>query len=68
MKKPLKAVLLSAFVFPGVGHFLIEIIGDVQPSDRVVIRGAERWSTGMMVQSREDDSANGVANSRRTSQ
>ncbi len=45
----------------GAGR-LIEVIGDLKPSDRIVIRGAERLSTGMPVNIREDDGARGAAN------
>ena len=51
-------------VITGLGAgSLIEIIGDVQPSDRVVIRGAERLTTGMVVQIRADEGSNGAGNS-----
>jgi hypothetical protein len=66
IKEDMTAEQVNVITGLGAGS-LIEIIGDVQPSDRVVIRGAERLSTGMTVQIREDDNA-GVANSRRTSQ
>ncbi len=50
-------------VITGLGAgSLIEIIGDVKPGDRIVIRGAERLSTGMTVNIREDDGAVGAAN------
>jgi len=62
IKEDMTAEQVSVVTGLGAGS-LIEIIGDVQPSDRVVIRGAERLSTGMTVQIREGDSANGVASS-----
>jgi hypothetical protein len=66
IKEDMTAEQVNVITGLGAGS-LIEIIGDVQPSDRVVIRGAERLSTGMTVQIREDDNA-GVANGRRSSQ
>ena len=62
IKEDMTAEQVNVIIGLGAGS-LIEIISDVQPSDRVVIRGAERLSTGMTVHIREDDSANGVANS-----
>ena len=62
IKEDMTAEQVNVITGLGAGS-LIEIISDVQPSDRVVIRGAERLSTGMTVHIREDDSANGAANS-----
>jgi len=45
-------------VITGLGAgSLIEVIGNVQQNDRIVIRGAERLSTGMPVMIRDDSNA-----------
>ncbi len=62
IKEDMTAEQVNVIIGLGAGS-LIEIIGDVQPSDRVVIRGAERLSTGMTVHIRKADGATGVANS-----
>lgn len=49
----LKAEQVSVITGLGAGN-LIEVIGDIEAGDRVVIRGAERLSTGMMVEISED--------------
>jgi multidrug efflux pump subunit AcrA (membrane-fusion protein) len=45
----------------GAGSF-IEVIGDVKSGDLVVIRGAERLSTGMTVSIQEGDGADSASN------
>ena len=57
-----KAEQVSVITGLGVGK-LIEVIGDLDAGDRVVIRGAERLNTGMMVEISEDTSgtASGTA-------
>ncbi len=62
IKEDMTAEQVNVITGLGAGS-LIEIIGDVQPSDRVVIRGAERLSTGMTVHIRKADGATGVVNS-----
>ncbi|MCH7834844.1 MAG: efflux RND transporter periplasmic adaptor subunit, partial [Proteobacteria bacterium] len=47
IKEDMTAEQVNVITGLGAGS-LIEIIGDVQPDDRVVIRGAERLSTGMV--------------------
>ena len=49
----LKAEQVSVITGLGAGK-LIEVIGDINAGDRVVIRGAERLSTGMIVQISDD--------------
>ena len=49
----LKAEQVSVITGLGAGK-LIEIIGDIDAGDRVVTRGAERLSTGMMVEISEE--------------
>ncbi len=49
----LKAEQVSVITGLGAGS-LIEVIGDINAGDRVVTRGAERLSTGMMVEISED--------------
>ena len=57
-----KAEQVSVITGLGAGK-LIEVIGDLDAGDRVVIRGAERLNTGMMVEISEDTSgtASGTA-------
>ncbi len=62
IKDDMTAEQVSVITGLGAGS-LIEIIGDVQAGDRVVIRGAERLSSGMTVQIRGDDGASGVSSS-----
>lgn len=61
IKDDMTAEQVSVTTGLGAGS-LIEVIGDVKPGDRIVIRGAERLSTGMTVNIREDDGAVGAAN------
>ena len=49
----LKAEQVNVITGLGAG-ILIEVIGDINAGDRVVTRGAERLSTGMMVEISED--------------
>jgi hypothetical protein len=58
----LKAEQVSVITGLGAGK-LIEVIGDINAGDRVVIRGAERLSTGMIVQISDErgGSASGTA-------
>jgi len=58
----LKAEQVSVITGLGAGK-LIEVIGDINAGDRVVTRGAERLSTGMIVQISDDrgGSASGTA-------
>jgi len=49
----LKAEQVSVITGLGAGK-LIEVIGDINAGDRVVTRGAERLSTGMIVQISDD--------------
>ena len=61
IKDDMTAEQVSVITGLGAGS-LIEIIGDVKPGDRIVIRGAERLSTGMTVNIREADGAVGAVN------
>jgi len=58
----LKAEQVNVITGLGAGK-LIEVIGNIKPGDRIVVRGAERLSTGAMVQISEDldESASGTA-------
>ncbi|MCH8071813.1 MAG: efflux RND transporter periplasmic adaptor subunit [Proteobacteria bacterium] len=49
----LKAEQVSVITGLGAGK-LIEVIGDINAGDRIVTRGAERLSTGMMVEISDD--------------
>ena len=49
----LKAEQVSVITGLGAGK-LIEVIGDINDGDRIVTRGAERLSTGMMVEISDD--------------
>ena len=49
----LKAEQVNVITGLGAGK-LIEVIGDIRPGDRIVVRGAERLNTGAMVEIRED--------------
>ena len=48
-----KAEQVSVITGLGAGK-LIEVIGDINAGDRIVTRGAERLSTGMIVQISDD--------------
>ena len=48
-----KAEQVNVITGLGAGK-LIEVIGNIKPGDRIVIRGAERLNTGAMVQISED--------------
>lgn len=61
IKDDMTAEQVSVITGLGAGS-LIEVIGDVKPNDRIVIRGAERLSTGMTVSIREDGDAGRAAN------
>ena len=58
----LKAEQVNVITGLGAGK-LIEVIGNIKPGDRIVVRGAERLNTGAMVQISEDldESASGTA-------
>lgn len=56
IKDDMTAEQVSVITGLGAGS-LIEVIGDVNPNDRIVIRGAERLSTGMTVDIRERNDA-----------
>ena len=49
----LKAEQVNVITGLGAGKF-IEVIGNIQPGDRIVIRGAERLNSGAIVQISED--------------
>lgn len=53
IKDDMTAEQVSVMTGLGEGSY-IEVIGDVKPNDRIVIRGAERLSTGMTVVIREN--------------
>ena len=60
IRDDMTAEQVSVITGLGAGS-LIEIIGDVRANDKIVIRGAERLSTGMTVSIHEDDRAAGNA-------
>ena len=60
IRDDMTAEQVSVITGLGAGS-LIEIIGDVNANDRIVIRGAERLSTGMTVNVHEDDNVAGNA-------
>ncbi|MDH3612393.1 MAG: efflux RND transporter periplasmic adaptor subunit [Gammaproteobacteria bacterium] len=62
IKDDMTAEQVSVITGLGAGS-LIEVIGDVKPNDRIVIRGAERLSTGMTVDIRDDGDAGPAVNS-----
>jgi len=61
IKDDMTAEQVNVITGLGAGS-LIEVIGDVKPNDRIVIRGAERLSTGMTVKIHEDSDADRIAN------
>ena len=62
IKDDMTAEQVSVITGLGAGR-LIEVIGDVNADDRIVIRGAERLSTGMTVNIREQDGSGSAATS-----
>jgi RND family efflux transporter MFP subunit len=62
IKDDMTAEQVSVITGLGAGR-LIEVIGDVNANDRIVVRGAERLSTGMTVNIREKDGSGRAANS-----
>lgn len=63
IKDDMTAEQISVTTGLGAGT-LIEVIGDVNINDRVVVRGAERLSTGMTVDIRQNGAAGPAVNSK----